>query len=731
MTTSRKVVLLLAILLAVGLFFSLDLGRFLSLDYITSQRDLLQQQVAAHPWVSGLAFFLIYIAVTGLSLPGAAVLTLLGGALFGLAWGLVVVSFASSIGATLAFLASRILFRESVQRRFGDSLRSVNRGVERDGSFYLFGLRLVPVFPFFVINLVMGLTPMKAARFYWVSQLGMLPGTLVYVNAGTQLGQVDSLAGIVSPGLIGSFVLLALFPLIARRVMNAIRHRRLLKPYSKPARFDRNLVVIGAGSAGLVTAYIAAATRASVSLVERHRMGGDCLNTGCVPSKTLIKSARIAHDARRSDHFGIDTGPVSVNFPAVMERIQSVIQTIEPHDSVERYTGLGVDCITGSARILDPWRVEVDGRVLTTRNIVIATGARPFVPPIEGIEQVPYYTSDTIWSLRQAPEKMLILGGGPIGCELAQAFARLDVPVTQVDLAPRILPREDEDAARLVERSLVADGVDLHTGTRAIRFEAGDGLHTLVCDRDGTEIRIEFDTLLLAVGRKANTDGLGLDKLGIDLNANGTVQVDETLQTRLPGIYACGDVAGPYQFTHAAAHQAWYASVNSLFGTFRRFKVDYRVLPWTTFTDPEVARVGLNEQEAAEQGIEVEVTTYGLDDLDRAIAEGDAEGFVKVLTPPGKDRILGATIAGHHAGELITEFISAMKHGYGLNKILGTIHVYPTLSEANKFAAGNWKKAHAPEAALNLLQRFHRWRRGGTREQDATPAHPETPGGPS
>lgn len=712
MPSSRKTLLLIAIAALIALFFAFDIGRFLSLDYITHQRDLLQAQVESHPWLSGLIFFLIYIAVTGLSLPGAAVLTLLGGALFGLALGLVIVSFASSIGATLAFLASRVLFRDSVQHRFGDSLRAVNRGVERDGSFYLFGLRLVPVFPFFVINLVMGLTPMPVRRFYWVSQLGMLPGTFVYVNAGTQLGQVDSLGGIVSPGLIGSFVLLAIFPLIARSVMNGIKRRRALKPYSKPARFDRNLVVIGAGSAGLVTAYIAAATRASVSLIEKHRMGGDCLNTGCVPSKTLIRSARTAHEARQAGRFGIETGTVNVDFAAVMERIQSVIRTIEPHDSVERYTDLGVDCIQGEARIVDPWRVEVDGRKLTTRNIVIATGARPFVPPIEGIETVNYYTSDTVWQLREAPKKLLVLGGGPIGCELAQAFVRLGVPVTQVDMAPRILPREDDDAAQIVADSLQRDGVELHTNTRAIRFQRDGDTSTLVCEREGDTLHLDFDAVLLAVGRQANTDHLGLDALGIDRNPNGTVTVDETLQTRLPGVYACGDVAGPYQFTHAAAHQAWYASVNSLFGRFKTFKVDYRVLPWTTFTDPEVARVGLNEQEAQEQGIAVEVTRYGLDDLDRAITEGEAEGFVKVLTPPGKDRILGATIVGPQAGELITEFVTAMKQGIGLNKILGTIHVYPTLSEANKFAAGNWKKAHAPESALQWLDRFHRWRRG-------------------
>ncbi|MGP4845175.1 FAD-dependent oxidoreductase [Marinobacter sp. 1Y8] len=712
MKLSKKLLLLIIIAALIGAYFAFDLGQYLSLDYITSQRDALQQSVADNPLVTGLSFFLIYIAVTGLSVPGATVLTLLAGTMFGLGFGLLLVSFASSLGATLAFLASRIILRDSVQRRFGDSLRTINKGVERDGPFYLFGLRLVPLFPFFVINLVMGLTPMKTLRFYWVSQLGMLPGTIVYVNAGTQLGQIDSLGGIVSPGLIGSFVLLAIFPLIARSVMNLIKRRRALKGYQRPASFDQNMIVIGAGSGGLVTAYIAAATKAKVTLIEKHKMGGDCLNTGCVPSKALIKSAHIAHDARQSDHFGITTDTVNVDFRAVMERIQAVIGTIEPHDSIERYSELGVNCVTGEAKILDPWRVEVNGEIMTTRNIVIATGARPFVPPVEGIESVPYYTSDTVWSLREAPGTLLVLGGGPIGCELSQAFSRLDVPVIQVDRSARVLPREDEDAALIVQQSLKDSGVDLRTNAKAERFEKDGDRYRLYYQQDNETHSLVFDTLLLAVGRKANTESLGLEALGIECNPNGTVTVDDTLQTRMPGIYACGDVAGPYQFTHAAAHQAWYASVNGLFGTFKSFKVDYRVMPWTTFTDPEVARVGISEQEAKDQDVAYEVTRYGLDDLDRAITEGHTDGFVKVLTPPGKDRILGATIVGAHAGELITEFVSAMKHGYGLNKILGTIHVYPTLSEANKFAAGNWKKANAPEGALRLLEKFHTWRRG-------------------
>ncbi|WP_369601123.1 FAD-dependent oxidoreductase [Hahella sp. SMD15-11] len=712
--TPRKWLLLAGIALLVAAFFGFGLNDYLSLDTFREHKDALLESTHAHPLLSALTFFALYVLVTALSLPGAAVMTLAAGALFGLLEGTLIVSFASSIGATLAFLASRTLLHDWVQKKFGQKLKALNAGIEKDGAFYLFGLRLVPVFPFFLINLAMGLTPIRTGTFYWVSQLGMLPGTLVYVNAGTQLAQIDSLSGLLSPGLIGSFALLALFPFIARHIMNRLQARRALKGFSRPRQFDRNLVVIGAGSAGLVTSYIATAVKAKVTLIEKHKMGGDCLNTGCVPSKALIRSATVAHEIRSAREYGIEVPDARVDFTAVMERVANVIREVEPHDSVERYTALGVECVEGAARILDPWRVEVNGRILTTRNIVVATGARPFVPPIPGLHEVTWYTSDTIWSLRDKPESLLVLGGGPIGCELAQSFNRLGVRVIQVDLSDRIMPREDPDVSAAVQARFVEEGIELHLGCRAERFERrADGTSVLIARKGDDTVEITFDKALLAIGRRANTLGFGLEELGIAMNPNGTIQVNEFLQSSIPTIYACGDVAGPYQFTHTAAHQAWYAAVNSLFGTFKRFAVDYRVIPWATFTDPEVGRVGLNETDAQAQGIPYEVTRYGLDDLDRAIADGEAHGFVKVLTVPGKDRILGATIVGYHAGELITEFVSAMKHGIGLNGILGTIHIYPTLSEANKYAAGVWKRNHAPQRLLEWVGRYHAWRRGG------------------
>ncbi len=713
--TRRRLLLLVALLAAVAAFIAFDLGRYLSLEYFKSQQAAIETWRAAQPATAGLVFFLAYVAVTGLSLPGATVLTLAAGAIFGLLWGTVLVSFASSAGATLAFLASRFLLRDWVQSRFGERLRAINHGVAREGGFYLFTLRLVPVFPFFMINLLMGLTPMRAGTFYWVSQVGMLAGTLVYVNAGTQLAGIDSLRGILSPALIASFALLGIFPLIAKKIVAAVKAHQVYAGWNRPPRFERNLIVIGGGSAGLVTAYIAAAVKAKVTLIEKHKLGGDCLNTGCVPSKALIRTAKLLSQMRRSKEFGIRAATADFDFADIMERVQRVVHTVEPHDSAERYTGLGVEVIAGTAKIVSPWEVEVTGndgrsRRLTTRSIVIAAGARPFVPPIPGIEATGYLTSDTVWALRELPRRLIVLGGGPIGCELTQTFARLGSRVTQVEMAPRLMIREDPDAADLVTRRFRDEGIAVLLEHRAKQFVVDNGEKVLIAEHAGADVRIPFDAVLVAVGRVANLKGYGLEELGIAVER--TVETNEFLQTKYPNIYAAGDVAGPYQFTHTAAHQAWYAAVNALFDPFRKFRADYSVIPWATFVDPEVARVGLNESEAQERGIAHEVTVYGIDDLDRAIADGEAHGFVKVLTVPGKDRILGVTIVGEHAADLLAEFILAMRHGIGLNKILGTIHIYPTMAEANKYAAGNWKKAHAPQKLLEWVARFHAWRRG-------------------
>ena len=710
----KRLLIIAALAALVAAYFFFGLGDYLTVEGIKQVAGDVGAYYERNPAQVIAGFFLVYVAVAAASLPGAAVMTLAAGALFGVLVGTIIVSFASTLGATLAFLASRYVLRDGIEARFGERLRTVNQGLERDGAFYLFTIRMIPLFPFFVVNLVMGLTRIGTWTFAWVSQIGMLLGTIVYVNAGTQLARIDSLSGIASPAVLASFALLGIAPWFAKAIIGWIKRRKVYAGFNRPKSFDRNLVVIGAGSAGLVSALIAATVKAKVTLVEANKMGGDCLNTGCVPSKALIKSAKVAEQMRHADRYGITPTEPDIPFGQTIERVMQAIRTIEPHDSVERYTGLGVDVVEGYGKVVDPWTVEIarkDGvtQRLTTRGIVIAAGAEPFVPPIPGLEQSNYLTSETMWDafakMERAPARIAVLGGGPIGCELSQALARLGSRVTQVEMAERVLGREDDEVSALAQASLEASGVEVLTGHRAARVEPG----RLIADRDDSEVAIEFDVLIVAVGRAARLTGYGLEDIGIDTTK--TVVTDDFLATRFPNIYAAGDVAGPYQFTHTASHQAWFASVNALFGQFKRFKADYRVIPAVTFLDPEIARVGLNEREAREQGVEYEVTRYELDGLDRAIAESERRGFVKVLTPPGKDTILGATIVGAHAGELLAEYVLAMKHKLGLNKILGTIHSYPTMAEANKFAAGEWKKKHKPEALLALVEKYHAWRR--------------------
>ena len=714
----KRVGLVLLLVAGIIVFFAADLNQWLSFAALKQHRQDFEHMLAVSPWQTTLTFFTLYVVVTALSLPGAAIMTLAAGALFGLVNGTVLVSFASTIGATLAFLVSRYLFRGVLQRRYGDKLKTINDGIDRDGAFYLFTLRLVPIFPFFLINLVMGLTSLRVTTFYWVSQIGMLAGTIVYINAGTQLARLDSVAGILSPALILSFTLLGLFPLLARRLIRRLQQRRVYARWRKPKRFDRNLIVIGAGAAGLVNAYIAATVRAKVTLVEAGKMGGDCLNSGCVPSKALIRAARLAGRFATAEHFGFDGETPRVNFKKVMARVHEVIARIEPHDSSERYTALGVEVLQGYGRLIDPWTVDVTGndgsrQRLTSRSIVIATGARPFVPPIAGLNQVDYLTSETLWdtfaNLDAPPARVVVLGGGPIGCELSQALAQLGCGVTQIERGPRLLAREDIEVSALLRAVLEEDYVRVLAGHEVLGCERDDeGQYIIVRNEDG-ELRIAFDYLICATGRAARLEGYGLEELGIETGR--TIKTNDYLETLYPNIYAAGDVAGPYQFTHTAAHQAWYTAVNALFGDLKRFKADYRVIPWTTFTDPEVARVGLNEQDARSANIAFEVTRYSLSDLDRAITDGATRGFIKILTVPGKDRILGVTIVAEHAGELLAEYVLAMKHGLGLNKILGTIHTYPTLAEANKYAAGEWKRAHAPQWLMPWLERYHTWKR--------------------
>lgn len=707
-----KLLIVIGFLASVGLVYFFELHYYFTLESLKEHHETLVSYYDVNTFIFLMVFFLLYVFSVAVSIPGATVLTLAAGSIMGLAVGTIFVSFASTIGATLAFLVARFLFRDFVQEKFAHKLGPINVGIKKEGAFYLFSLRLVPVFPFFLINLLTGLTSLKTSTFFIASQVGMLPGTIVYINAGTQLAQIERVGDILSPGLIGSFLMIAIFPWISRFMLKMIKNRRYLKQFKKPKNFDYNMIVIGGGAAGLVSSYIAAAVKAKVLLVEREKMGGDCLNTGCVPSKAIIRSAKALFDMRNAKRFGHSSERVSSDFKKVMQRVHQVIKKIEPHDSVERYEGMGVDCISGEAFIKSPYEVEVNGKIYTGKNIIIATGAAPVIPQIPGLDQVTPQTSETLWKIESLPKKFVVLGGGPIGCEMAQAFSRLGAEVTLIEKSDRLMQREDSDVSEFVQKNFREEGIEVLTSHKAISFEKDGEIKRVKCNGPDGEKMIEFDEVLLSLGRKARVIGFGLEELDVEINQDGTIAVDEFMRTtRYPNIYACGDVAGPFQFTHTAAYQAWFACVNALFSPLKKFKVDYRVIPWCTFVSPEVARVGLSEDDAKSKGINVDVTIYGIDDLDRAIADGSDQGFVKVLTAKGGDKILGVTIVGDHAGDIIAEYVLAMKYGIGLNKILGTIHIYPTLSEANKFAAGEWKKANAPERILSWLKKYHRWRR--------------------
>lgn len=710
----KKIAITALLIVCASGFFVFGGAEYLTLDALKNGQETFDSYYSANPALTIAGFMLMYIFITALSLPGAAVMTLAAGALFGLFTGTVVVSIASTIGATLAFFVARYVLGESVQKKYKARLTRINQGIEKDGVSYLLFLRLVPVFPFFLVNILMGLTKMNVGKYFVISQLGMLPGTIVYVFAGTALADIESLSDIVSTKMLLAFALLGSFPIIVTRLLDVMKSQRVYGGYKRPKSYDYNLVAIGGGAAGLVSTYIGAAVNAKVALIEKHKMGGDCLNTGCVPSKALIKTAKVMHITKNHDKYGIKSAKATIDFKQVMARVHDVIKKIEPHDSVERYTSLGVDVIEAEAKIIDPWTIQVGDRKITTRNIVVATGASPFIPPIKGLETAPFYTSETLWSLDKLPEKLIVLGGGPIGSEMTQAFARLGASVTQVEMTDYIMGREDVDVSEYMKSRFEGEGIKVLTGYKASEFFVKNNKYYMIVEkRDGDKIEIEFDAVIVAVGRKARVNGFGLEDIGVELSDGGAIASDDFLRTNFPNVFVAGDVAGSYQFTHTAAHQAWYAAVNALFGKFKKFAVDYSVIPWTTYTDPEVARVGLNEAEAVDQGIEFDVVKYHLNDLDRAITESETEGWVKVLTPPKSDKILGVTIVGSHAGDILAEFVLAMKHGLGLNKILGTIHTYPTFAEANKYAAGEWKKANKPEWLLKLLKSYHDYRRRG------------------
>ena len=704
----KKVFFLIVVLCILFIFYFFEGFRFLSLDYIQNEFESWKGFVQERWLSSAIIFFVVYVSATALSFPGATLLTLLAGALFGIVWGVVIVSFASTLGATFAFLGTRYLFRDFVERRFGVFIQRMNQGLKTDGELFVLSLRLIPVVPFFVVNAVFGLTQISTLKFFFYSQLGMIPGTFLYVNAGQELGKLRSLNGLLSPSVLISLTLLGIFPWLVRFGVLVMRNWQTYRLFPRPKSYDYNLIVIGAGAGGLVTSFIAAALKSKVLLIEKHLMGGDCLNYGCVPSKALLRSASAIHNIRHAGKFGIEVSEPKINFEKIMGRVQSVIKKIAPHDSVERYTKMGVDCISGEAILRSPFEVEVNGKKITTKNVVLATGAEPFIPQIPGLEETNVLTSETLWKLKELPRKLLVVGGGAMGCELAQAFGRLGSQVILVERSCFLLPRGDTEASAFIQKVFAEEHVQVLLSSEVISVSS----NIATIRSASTEMTVEFDKILFAIGRKARTQGFGLEQLGIELTDQKTIQHDEFLATRFPNIFVCGDCAGPYQLTHVAAHQAWYAAINALFSPFKKFKQDLRVIPSVIFTSPQIAQVGLTEAEAKDKKIEFQMHRYDLQDLDRAICDGDPRGFVKILVQAETGQIIGATIVSQNSGESISEIVLAMKHRIGIGKILETIHAYPTWAEANKYVAGKWKSANAPQLALKILEEFHSWRRG-------------------
>lgn len=711
MCMAKKISIIFGLVLLFVLFNQLEINQYLNFEYIKSNHSMLLEFYHSRRAMVIIVFFCGYVLVAALSLPGAAIMTILGGAIFGIFPGLLIISAASTVGALCAFLLVRLLLLDYVQHKYSHKLIKINAGIEQEGAYYLFALRLVPIMPFFLVNALMALTSIRALPYTIASMLGMLPGTFIYIFLGTNIASIDSLTGILSWPMIFSLVMLGIFPLLAKRALRWHKQYKILKQHSKPVKYDYNVVVIGGGSAGLVAAYISSQVQAKVALIESNAMGGDCLNTGCVPSKSLIKAAKIVNYQQTYNRFGLDELTVDFDFSKIMQHVKDSIDKIAPHDSIERYTKLGVECLQGQAEIIDPYRVKVKDMLLTTKKIVIATGAKPFVPNIPGLAEVAYLTSDNIWDLKEQPKNMIVLGAGPIGLELSQAFARLGTKVSVIEMQDRILPAEDMQVSELITAKLssILKIYTKHKAKAVVKKSDGNYLRVVAGEKT---IDMPFDSILIALGRRANTKGLGIEKLGIDLNDNGTVRANQHLQTNYPNIYVCGDVTGPMQFTHTAGYQGTIAALNALFGYLKGFPTDYRVIPRTTFVDPEVSRVGLNEQEAIHNKIDYDVVQYDLSELDRAIVDEVDYGFVKVILAKNTDKILGVTIVSENSGELITEFVLAMKYNLGLNKILHTIHAYPTMAEANKAVAGVWRKTTTSAKTLIWLKKIFTWIRG-------------------
>ncbi len=711
--------------------------------------------LAARGWIDGLGIWgpaavaAAYAVLTVAMIPGSA-LTIGSGLIFGFWKGFAVVTVGANLGALGAFLLARTLFRERAEAlaRGQKTFRAVDSAIAREGFRIVLLLRLSPVFPFTVLNVLLGVTGISAASYVLANLIGMLPGTLMFVYLGT-LGEAaagtQSLGQTVLRivGLAATVVVTVVITRIARRALKAASldgganpgvapeaapvgagaktipgdayDQALLasvKPtaHVNPIPQDRyNLVVIGAGTAGLVTAAGGAGLGAKVALIEKHMFGGDCLNVGCVPSKGIIRAGRAAAAVREAGAFGIRlAGEPRIDFAATMERMRRLRAGIAPHDSVKRFSELGIDVYLGEGRFTGPDEIEVGGNKLRFQAAVIATGARATFPRIPGIEEVEPLTNENVFTLTELPRSLILLGAGAIGCEMAQTFRRLGSEVTIVIRGNRIMTREDPDAALIVQRKFEQEGIRVLTGSAIKRAEKRGGKKVIVIERDGSEESVEADQILIGMGRAPNVEGLGLSAAGIAYGTEG-VTVDANMRTTNPRVFAAGDICSRLKFTHAADAQARIVLRNALF--FGRARATDLVIPWCTYTDPEIAHVGCYEKEARDRGLAVTTFTVPLEDVDRAILDGETEGFGRIHLKSGTDRILGATVVASHAGDMIGELTMAIQNGLGAGKLASVIHPYPTQGEVVRKLGDAYMRTKLTPGVKRIMARILRWRR--------------------
>jgi pyruvate/2-oxoglutarate dehydrogenase complex dihydrolipoamide dehydrogenase (E3) component/uncharacterized membrane protein YdjX (TVP38/TMEM64 family) len=746
-----KILLIILLLIAVGI----ALVSFPLRHWFMQLESYVESLGAVGPMVVVLA----YVFLTVLLVPGSAI-TVGAGTLFGLKIGFIVVVLGANLGALVAFFLARTLLRQRVARwaESNPRFRLLDRAIGKQGFKMVLLTRLSPIFPFVLLNYFLGLTAVRTGAYVLGNLLGMLPATFLFVYLGAAAR--DALAGQlnVSVGLyqqilkvVGLLATIAVVIMITRIARQALRQteqldegstvpgKPRLEPNYRPATFDKmmivddahdrrliqnchpphwinpapagkyNLVVIGAGTAGLVSAAGAAGLGAKVALIEHNLMGGDCLNIGCVPSKAMIRAARAAHDARDAARFGLEIAcEPQVAFAGAMERMRKLRAGISDHDSAERFRKLGVDVFIGTARFTGASSIEVDGKRLEFRRAVIAAGARAAKLPIPGLEKTGYLTNETVFRLTELPRRIAIIGAGPVGCELAQTFARFGSKVTLLSDGAEILPKEDADAAAIVRKKMEQDGVRIVTKAKIHRAEKNNGEKILAATVGEAAVDINCDAVLVAAGRTPNLEGLDLEAAGIGYTYRG-VEVDDWLRTKNPRVYAAGDVCSQFKFTHAADAMARLVIANALF--FARRKVSALTIPWCTYTDPEIAHVGYYEKDARQAGFAVATLTESMKDVDRAILDGEEEGFARVHYDQKSGKILGGAIVARHAGEMIGELTLAMVAKQKVGVLSSTIHPYPTQAEVLHKIGDAYMRARLTPRVKKTLQTWLRWQR--------------------